>query len=106
MIENPPDPRTVEFEEMRAHLSDLLDRVQRHQEHVVVEENGVPLVAVISAEEYDEYRRLLAAKAHTELARAVGAEAERQGLTEETLLRELRLTRGEVFDERYGRHSR
>lgn len=51
--------------------------------------------------EDENFRRLRAQKQLIELVREVGAEAERQGLTEEQLREELAITREELFREKY-----
>src|SRR4029079_19196689 len=48
--------------------------------HLVVEKSGVPVAAVISMDEYAEYKRFVAQRLHRELGREMGAAAERLGL--------------------------
>ena len=45
--------RIVPFTEARAHLTDLLDEVQRVHEHVVITRNGRPSAVVMSHDEYE-----------------------------------------------------
>ena len=49
-------------------------------------------------EEYEELMRLRALAAHRELVRALGQEAEKQGLSEEQLLAEYRREQGLTTD--------
>jgi hypothetical protein len=51
-------------------------------------------------EDYEHYRRLLAQEHLQELGRALGREAERQGLTEEALIEEMEEDRRAVLDDR------
>ena len=51
--------KTVPFTEARAHLSDLVDEVERRHEHVVITRNGRPAAVVLSAEEYEELEETL-----------------------------------------------
>jgi prevent-host-death family protein len=101
MIERLPAKRVIGATEARKNLSRLLNQVHRREEHLVVEKLGIPVAAVISIQDYEQYQRFLAQGMLKELGRKVGAGAERQGLTEEALLEELDRTRQEVFEERY-----
>ena len=49
--------RTVPALEARTHFGEIMKRVSQAQERVIVEKAGIPLVAIISI---DEYRRLIA----------------------------------------------
>lgn len=102
MAERLPARKTIGATEVRNNLSELLNRVYRGDEHVVIEKLGIPVAALISAREYEEYRRLVAQQVHRELGRALGAEADRQGLTEERLIEELKEVRRGVFKDTYG----
>jgi antitoxin YefM len=51
--------KTVPFTEARAHLSDLVDEVERRHEHVVITRNGRPAAVVLSAGEYEELEETL-----------------------------------------------
>lgn len=97
-----PMQKVIAATEVRNKLGELLNRVYRRQEHLVVEKLGIPVAAIISMQDYEQYQRMLAAARPTALGRKVGAEAERQGLTEEKLRQELRKTRQAVFQETYG----
>ncbi|NJN82553.1 MAG: type II toxin-antitoxin system Phd/YefM family antitoxin [Caldilineaceae bacterium] len=44
--------------ELRNQLGKLLNRVQARKEHLLIEKLGIPVAAVISMEEYEEYQRL------------------------------------------------
>jgi prevent-host-death family protein len=80
----------------------LLKRVYNSDEHLIVERDGFPVAVMMSYQEYEKMARERALATHRRLVRAVGQEAERQGLTEEELFQELNDTRQEVFKERYG----
>lgn len=92
--------------EVRNRLGELLNRVYRQEEQLVVEKLGIPVAAIISMQDYEQYQRLLAAVRLTDLGRKAGAEAERQGLTEEKFQQGLRKTRKEIFQEIYGKPAR
>lgn len=105
MIESLPRKKTIGATEARKNLSQLLNQVHRREEHLVVEKLGIPVAAIISMQDYERYQRFLAQQRLKDLGRKVGAEADRQGLTEEQLFEELEQTRQEVFKERYAELS-
>lgn len=88
--------------ELRNQLGTLLNRVHNRKEHLLIEKLGIPVAAVISMGEYEEYQRLTAANQLRELTRQLSAEAANQGLTESDLLAELKQTRKTIFAETYG----
>ena len=79
-----------------------LKRVALQDVHLVVERDGYPIAVLISYPEYEELIRLRAMKAHRELLRELGREAEKQGLTEEQLLAELEADKRAVYTKAYG----
>jgi prevent-host-death family protein len=84
----------------------VLRRVHSGQEHIVVEQNGLPLAVMISIGEYEELmkereRREAQEKRAEELSRKFGDEAARRGITEEQLLENLQETRRAVYQEKY-----
>lgn len=102
MIERLPVKKIIGATEARKNFSQLVNLVHRREEHLVVEKLGIPVVAIISMQDYEQYQRFLAQRMHKDLGRKMGAEAEKQGLTEEKLFEELDRTRQEIFEERYG----
>ena len=84
----------------------VLKRVAVGKEHLVVERDGYPIAVMLAYPEYEQLMRDQAAAAHRELVIALGQEAERQGLTEEQLIRELEESKRKVHRERYGRARR
>ncbi|UCC89241.1 MAG: type II toxin-antitoxin system Phd/YefM family antitoxin [Anaerolineales bacterium] len=101
MIERLPVKKVIGATEARKNLSQLLNQVHRREEHLVVEKLGIPVAAIISIRDYEQYQHFLAQRMLKDLGRRVGAEAEKQGLTEEKLFEELDRTRQEIFEERY-----
>ncbi|MCC7355639.1 MAG: type II toxin-antitoxin system Phd/YefM family antitoxin [Anaerolineae bacterium] len=88
--------------EIRNHMGRLLNRVHKGEEHLLIEKLGIPVAALISIKDYEEYQRLLSQHLLKDLGKKLGREAKRQGLTEEELRQEIKGTRREVFHERYG----
>ena len=79
-----------------------LKRVALQDEHLVVERDGYPVAVLLSYPEYEDLMHLRALAAHRELARALGQEADRQGLSEEQLMVELEEDKRAVYKEKYG----
>jgi len=96
-----PQTLNIGVTEVRKKLGSLLNLVQKGEEHVVVEKLSTPVAAIISIQDYEQYRRLLAQKMHRELGRKVGAEALKQGLNSEQLLEEIKAIRKTLFKEDY-----
>jgi prevent-host-death family protein len=89
----------------------VLRRVHSGEEHIVVEQNGLPLAVMISVNEYEELmkereRREAREKRAEELSRKFGEEAVRRGITEDQLLENLQETKTEVYREKYGKSSK
>jgi len=94
--------KVVGATEVRNRLGRLLNRVHRGEEHLVVEKMGIPVAAVISMRDYEHYCRLLAAEKLKNLGHRMGAEARRQGLTEEQLIEEMEEDQTAVYQQMYG----
>lgn len=50
--------QVMKASEVRQHWSQLLNKVFKDQTRVVVEKSGIPVAAVISAEDLDRFKRL------------------------------------------------
>ena len=101
MIESLPVQRVIPATEMRNNLGKLLNQVHLNEQHLVVEKLGIPVAAIISMRDYEQYRRMFAAHRLNAFGRRAGAEADRKGLTEEQLREELEGTRKAVFRDVY-----
>ncbi len=64
-----------------------------------------PAVVFIPAEEYEELRRYRSQAAFHAFAREFGREVERQGISEEEFLADVKKTRQELFAETYGKRG-
>ena len=93
----------VRASEGHRNFGKLLRRVYGSDEHLVIERDGFPMAVMMSYQEYQRYQRYLKLKKHRQMVRQVAAEAEKQGLTEDQLFRELKETRQEIFREKYDR---
>ncbi len=101
-------PVTIPATMAHRQFGDLVRRAFSGKEHFIVEKDGLPVVAIVSMTEYEDLmeereRREERLKRFQEAARKMGAEYERQGLSEDDVLAELEHTREEVHQEHYGR---
>jgi antitoxin YefM len=59
--------RTVPFTEARARLSELLDVVEREQEHVVITRKGKPVALLMSVDEWESWEETIEVLSDDEL---------------------------------------
>ena len=97
--------KNVGATEVRNNLGTLLNRVHRGQEQLVVEKLGIPVAAIISIKDYEQYRRLLLQEHHKALGRSLADAAAAQGISEEKLIAEMEEDRQEIHGEIYGATS-
>lgn len=102
MAEKTPMTKSIGATEVRNNLGNLLNRVHRGQEQLVVEKLGIPVAVIISIKDYEHYRRLLVQEHHIELGRSLAETAEAQDLSEEQLIAEMEEDRRAVYEEIYG----
>ncbi len=91
----------VQVTELHRQLGQFIRKVALSEEHFVVEKGGLPVAVMMSMKEYERLVKDWKLKDFERLARAMGEEAERQGLTEEQVIAELEETKKEVYQERY-----
>lgn len=101
--ERQPMIHTMPATQARVHFGEVLRRVHRGREHVIVEKDGLEIAAILSRADYEEYRRLLALRQLEDLNKALGREIQRKGISEEQALTELEKTQQQVYKEHYGR---
>ena len=58
MADREATTQTLDVTEARRSLSQVLDRVKRSHERVIVEEGGVPVAAIISARDLERFHQL------------------------------------------------
>jgi prevent-host-death family protein len=91
--------------EARARFAELTDEVRYTGEPVIIEKQGRPFVAVIRAddlEDWDRLRRQRSFAKFTRLAREAALKDPLPELTEEEIVQAVKATREEIFRERYG----
>ena|SRR5258708_2922058 len=95
----------------QANFTDLIHRATSGKEHFIVEEEGKPVVAIISKQEYDdlmqdheayEQDKQVRLKKFREAARSIGKAIEESGMTEEQLMEELEKDKEAVYQKYYG----
>jgi prevent-host-death family protein len=84
----------------------LLKRAYCSDEHLIVERDGFPVAVLMSYQEYEKLTRSQAMAALEQLGRDVGREAERQELTEEQLLEQIKEVKHDLYEERYGQRAK
>jgi len=68
--------RIVPFTDARATLSDLLDLVEREQEHVVITRKGKPVAIVMSVDEWESWEETIEVLSDPEAMEALRASEE------------------------------
>lgn len=68
--------RIVPFTDARATLSDLLDLVEREQEHVVITRKGKPVAIVMSVDEWESWEETIDVLSDPEAMEALRASEE------------------------------
>jgi prevent-host-death family protein len=92
----------IRVTELHRRLGQIIRRVALSDEHFVIEKGGLPVVVLLSMPEYERLVRDRKLVEFERFARAVGEEAERQGLTEEQLMAELEEDKKAAYQEMYG----
>jgi prevent-host-death family protein len=91
-------PATITATEAKNRFGEVIRRVCKNGETLIVERGGLPVMAMIPMPEYQAARE----QYFVSFSRQLGQAAERQALTEEQLLLELEEDRRVVYQESYG----
>ncbi len=78
-------------------FGEVIRRVSKDGEHLIVEKDGVPVVVIMSVQEYERMQPRFA-----QAVRAAAREASQLELTEEQLAQQVREVREVVYQEHYG----
>lgn len=94
----------VRSTDLQRKFRDVINRAGSGREHIIVERDGLPVIAMISMAEYDQLmrERELRIKRFNDAARALNKEANEHGVTEEQILEGSDDIREELFREQYG----
>lgn len=87
--------------EARSHFAEMLKRVHRGKEHLIIEKGGIAVAALISMREYDDFLRWRAQQELHNLGQTMAAQAQSMGMNEEELAAALELDRQSVYDAHY-----
>jgi prevent-host-death family protein len=88
-------------------FGELIRRVYSGKEHFIIEKDGLPVAAIIPIGEYEamsetDQNRTEALRLLDQMVKENGLRAEAMNLTEEDLMRDLKETRRQLHQERYG----
>ena len=92
----------IQVTELHRQLGKVIRKVALSDEHFVVEKGGLPVAVMMSMKEYERLVIDWKLKELERLARSLGEEAKRQGLTEEQLMAELEEDKRAIYEEIYG----
>jgi len=92
----------ISASEARQYFGKVIQRAYSGLEHLVVEKNGLPVVAILSFRDYEEMCQKAALQNLFELNKALNKKANEMGLTEEELTSKVEETKKEIFKELYG----
>jgi prevent-host-death family protein len=107
-----PKRVTVRSTDVQRNFRDVVNRAGSGREHIIVERDGLPVIAIISMAEYEalikereqreeEVEHRL--KRFEQAARSIGEEMARQGLSEEDVEAQVEKTRQRLYNERYAK---
>lgn len=65
-----PAVRTVPMTKARNNLGDLVNRVHHNKEYLILEKDGVPVVAIMDIDEFEDYLELNDPKARREIEKS------------------------------------
>ena len=88
--------------EARSHFADMLKRVHRGKEHLIIEKGGIAVAALIGMREYDDFLRWRAQQELHNLGQAMANHAQLAGVDEAELAASLEIDRHAVYEALYG----
>ena len=102
MPQKNPTMSRINATEARQHFGKVIQRAYSGNEHLIVEKDNLPVVVVLSFQDYERMRQAAALHNLEEMNRALSRAAKGQGLTPEALDQEVEEGKGRVFEELYG----
>lgn len=88
---------------MRRNLNAVIQQIRKKREPAVIEQSGLPVAVLLSIAEYEQLLRYKRLAMFDTLTREIGKEFEREGVSEEELMAELKETKRQVVKEKYAR---
>lgn len=98
--------QTIKASEARTNFGQVLKRVHRSEERLIIEKGGLPVAAIISMDDLEKLSRLEKLEHFDRFTKALGQEVERRGISEEQLIKDVEKTKQKVFEEQCGRAIR
>lgn len=102
MVQKKPTLSKINATEARQNFGKVIQRAYSGGEHLVVEKNDLPVVVILSVNEYEQMRQNAALQNLRELNQALNRQAKAQGLTPEKLEEKVEETKQEIYQELYG----
>lgn len=96
------NPFVFTMTEVRRNLTAIVRKLRRKREPAIIQRGGESIAVLLSMVEYERLLRYQKLATFNKLARKIGRDVEKSGLTEEQLMEELEETKREVFREKYG----
>jgi prevent-host-death family protein len=96
------NPTFITATEIRRNFAAVVRKIRRKREPAIIQSSGESVAVLMSMSEYERLLRYQRLAAFNKLARKIGEDVEKSGLTEEQLTAELEETKREVFREQYG----
>ena len=100
-----PMMSVVNATEARQNFGKIISRAYSGQEHLVIEKNGLPVVVVLSVQDYERLRQEAAMQNLVEMGEALSEKAKRKGLSPESLLEQEERVKEDIFEDLYGRQG-
>jgi prevent-host-death family protein len=106
MADRKPMVKTIPATQARNQFGEVLKRVYRDGEQLIIEKDGLPVAAILSYLDYERYRGSAALSKFAELSKMVSREIQARDWTEEQVMESLEEAKQEVFEEHYGKALR
>ena len=97
-----PMQAVISATEARRTFGQVIRRVYNTDQHLIVEKDGLPVLAILSINDYEDLMRERGLKAFNKFTQAFGREVEKRGLSEEELMQAVEESKEEVYRETYG----
>ncbi|MCC7451158.1 MAG: type II toxin-antitoxin system Phd/YefM family antitoxin [Anaerolineae bacterium] len=104
-------PVTIPATMAHRNFGELIKRAFSGKEYFIVEKDGLPVVAILSIQEYEalvqtqEQAKQARLKQFREASRAIGEEIEKTGMIEEEIMAKVDKVRQRLYEQNYGAKS-
>lgn len=97
-----PTQKVISATEARRSFGQVIKRVYCRDEHLIVEKDGLPVMAILSITDYEDLMRETRLRAFEEFSRALGRDVEAHGVSEDELIQAVEESKEAVYKETYG----